>query len=193
MTPRTLENRINRIRLPARERSVVTELTTVISRYTDRAPTRLAQLLNIAFGVVVGPADSRDQKLARAYLRGLEAWQQLVEAEGGSCSSEEVARLLQISKTAVLKRLAAGRLLAWQEERLGAKRFPRWQFDDHGHVLQGFEEVLEILNRDSRLDVRGKMLFFLQEKAALANRTPLQLLRDGKLKEALLAAAAYVE
>jgi hypothetical protein len=31
---------------------------------------------------------------------------------------EEVARLLEISKTAVLKRQATGRMLAWREERL---------------------------------------------------------------------------
>lgn len=104
-----------------------------------------------------------------------------------------MARLLQISKTAVLKRLAAGRLLAWREERLQAARFPRWQFDDHGHVLSGLEGVLEILNHDERLDAWGKILFFLQEKPSLGGRRPLDLLREGKLKEMILAAQAYAE
>ena len=89
-------------------------------------------MLNVAFDLSLGARESREDKLARAILRGLEARQQLAEAEGGSLSSEDTARLLRISKTAVLKRLTAGRLLAWREERLQAARFPRWQFDEHG-------------------------------------------------------------
>ena len=101
--------------------------------------------------------------------------------------------MLQISKTAVLKRLAVGRLLAWREERLQAARFPQWQFDEHGHVLDGLEKVLEVLNQDERLDAWGKILFFLQEKPSLGSRRPLDLLREGKLKEVSLAAQAYAE
>jgi len=119
-------------------------------------------------------------------VRGLAARQELAEAEGGSWSSDDVARLLRISKTAVLKRLAAGRLLAWREERLQAARFPRWQFDENGHVLNGLDEVLEILNQDERLDAWAKILFFLQNKPRLGGRRPLDLLREGKLKEASL-------
>ena len=37
------------------------------------------------------------------------------------------------------------------------------------------------------------ILFFLQEKASLGGRRPLGLLREGKLKEARLAAHAYAE
>ena len=94
---------------------------------------------------------------------------------------------------AVLKRLETGRLLAWREERLHAARFPRWQFDEHGRVLAGLEEVLEILNRDERLDAWGKILFFLQTKASLGEKRPLDLLREGNLKDVCLAAQAYVE
>jgi hypothetical protein len=141
----------------------------------------------------MGAGESREDKLARARVRGLGARQQLAEAEGGSWSSEEVARMLQISKTAVLKRLATGRLLAWREERLQAARFPRWQFDEHGHVLDGLEKVLEVLNQDERLDAWGKILFFLQEKASLGGRRPLDWLREGKPKELSLAAQAYAE
>ena len=173
---------------------MVSELTQVMRRYTDQAPTKWAELMRVAFGVVnPGGGVTRDQKLAQAHIRGLEVRQELLEAEGGSWSSEEVARLLQISKTAVLKRLAAGRLLAWREERLQAARFPRWQFDDHGQVLNGLEDVLAILDRDARLDVWGKVLFFLQEKPSLGGRRPLDFLREGKVTEVRLAAEAYAE
>lgn len=189
----TIENQISRMHLPAREKAMVSELTRVLSRYADETPAKLAQLTSLAFGVTIGGGASREQKLAQAHIRGLEARQQLVEAEGGSWSSEEAARLLHISKTAVLKRLASGRLLAWREERLQAARFPRWQFNERSQVLDGLEEVLDILNEDQRLDTWGKMLFFLQEKPSLDGLRPLDLLRKGKLEPVRLAAQAYAE
>jgi excisionase family DNA binding protein len=123
--------------------------------------------------------------------RGLEARQQLAEAEGGSLSSDEVASLLGISKTAVLRRLEAGRLVAWREGRLQAARFPLWQFERHGRVLAGLETVLKTLNHAQRLDAWGKVLFFLQ--GSLGNKRPLDLLREGRVEDACLAAEAYVE
>ena len=189
----TLEKKVGKLKLPAAKQAVVNEFTDVIRKHQDHARGDLAQLFEIAFGITLGQGKSREDKLRRAQVRGLDARQQLAEAEGGSWSSDEVARMLQISKTAVLKRLAAGRLLAWREERLQAARFPRWQFDDHGHVLDGLEQVLEILNQDGRLDAWGKILFFLQEKPGLGDRRPLDLLRQNKLEEVSRAAQAYAE
>ena len=188
-----LEKPGGKLKLPSDKQAVVDEFTTVIRKHQNQARGELARLFEMAFVFTLGGGESREDKLKRAHVRGLDARQQLAEAEGGSWSSDEVARLLQISKTAVLKRLAAGRLLAWREERLQAARFPRWQFDEHGHVLDGLEEVLEVLKRDERLDAWGKILFFLQEKPSLSDRRPLDLLREGKLKEVSLAAQAYGE
>ena len=189
----TLEKAVGKRNLPVKEQEVVDELSLVIRKHQDQTPTTLARLVGIAFEVTLGSGASREGKLARAHMRGLGVRQQLVESEGGSWSSEDVARLLQISKTAVLKRLACGSLMAWREERLHAARFPRWQFDEHGNVFHGLKDVLEILNADERLDSWGKMLFFLQEKSGWGDRRPLDLLREGKLKELSLAAHAYVE
>src|SRR5205807_6561200 len=133
--------------------------TGVLRRHRDQNPADLARLARVAFDLSIGSKESRQAKLALALSRGLQARQELAEAEGGSLSSEETARLLRISKTAVLKRLEAGRLVAWREERLQAARFPRWQFDKNAQVLAGLEEVLEILNRDDRLDPWAKVLF----------------------------------
>ena len=189
----TFENKRSKVKLPSNEQAVVDEFTGVLRKLQDEDATTLARLLNVAFDISLGASERREDKLARAAIRGLEARQLLAEAEGGSLSSEDTSRLLQISKTAVLKRLDAGRLLAWREERLQAARFPRWQFDKHGQVLAGLEEVLTILNQDERLDAWGKILFFLQEKSDLGGRRPLDLLREGKLKEVCLAAHAYAE
>ncbi len=189
----TIGKQPGKLKLPSNEQAMVDEFTGVIRKHRDQDPTTLARLLNVAFDLSIGARESREDKLARAVVRGLEARQQLAEAEGGSLSSEGAARLLRISKTAVLKRLDAGRLLAWREERLQAARFPRWQFDEHGQVRAGLEEVLAILNQDERLDAWGKILFFLQEKSSLGDRRPLDLLRSGRLKEVCLAAHAYGE
>jgi hypothetical protein len=186
-----LEKRGGKEKLPSHEQAMVDEFAGVIGKHRNENPTTVARLMNVAFRISLGGADARTDKLARAHVRGIEARQQLAEAEGGSLSSENTARLLQISKTAVLKRLDAGRLLAWREERLQAARFPRWQFDLHGRVLAGLEEVLAILNQDDRLDAWGKILFFLSEKSDLEGRRPLDLLRGGKLGEVCLAAQAY--
>ncbi len=191
--PTTLEKASAKIKLPSHEQAMVDEFTGMIRKHRDENPTTVARLLNVAFDLSLGPRDTRANQLARATVRGLEVRQQLAEAEGGSLSSEETARLLRISKTAVLKRLDAGRLLAWREERLQAARFPHWQFDAHGHVLPGLEEVLAILNQDERLDAWAKVLFFLQEKTSLADRRPLDLLREGRLQEVCLTAHAYAE
>lgn len=191
--PATLEKRGGKVKLPSNEKAMVDEFTGVIRKHRNEDPTTLARLLNVAFDLSLGARESREDKLARASIRGLEARQQLAEAEGGSLSSEDAARLLRISKTAVFKRLDAGRLLAWREERLQAARFPRWQFDEHGRVLAGLGEVLAILDQDERLDAWGKILFFLQEKSSLGDRRPLDLLREGRLKEVCLAARAYAE
>ena len=191
--PTTLEKRSGKVKLPLDEKAMVDEFAGVIRKHRDEDPATLARLLNVAFEISLGARESREDKLARAAVRGLEARQQLAEAQGGSLSSEEAARLLRISKTAVLKRLGAGRLLAWREERLQAARFPRWQFDQHGHVLAGMEDVLQILHQDERLDAWGKILFFLREKSSLGGRRPLDLLRAGELKEVCLAAQEYAE
>ena len=191
--PTTLEKKGGKMKLPSNEQAVVDEFTTVIRKHQDQPPGTLARLVGLAFEFTIGAGESREDKLARAHVRGLGARQQLVDAEGGSLSSEDVARMLRISKTAVLKRLGTGRLLAWREERLQAARFPRWQFNEHGQVLAGLDDALQILNQDERLDVWGKILFFLQEKPSLGGRRPLDLLREGKLKEMILAAQAYAE
>jgi hypothetical protein len=191
--PTILEKKRGKLKLPSNERAMVDEFSGVIRRHRDEDPATVARLMNVAFDISIGRNDSRQDKLARAYVRGLAARQQLAEAEGGSLSSDDTARVLGISKTAVLKRLEAGRLLAWREERLQAARFPLWQFDKHGHVLAGLEEALAILSQDERLDAWGKVLFFLQQKSSLEGQRPLDLLRSGKVKEVCVAAHAYAE
>jgi hypothetical protein len=179
--------------LPTEKQAVVKAFSEVIRKHRSQNRVSLAQLASLAFALTLGARATRQEKLALAVARGMESRQKLAEAEGGSLSSEEVARLLRISKTAVLKRLEAGRLLAWREERLQAARFPGWQLDQHGQVLAGLEDVLECLNRDPGLDVWGKILFFLQTNSRLGGQRPLDGLREGKVQAVCRAAQAYAE
>lgn len=175
------------------DQAVVNEFNILLRKHADRSAGSLARLVEVAFSYSFGGGSTRQEKLDLAMARGVLARRELMEEEGGSLSSEAVSSLLGISKQAVLKRLKAGTLLAWREERLNAARFPRWQFDSHGHVLPGLDEVLAILNQDERLDAWAKILFFLQEKASLGGRRPLDLLREKKLDPVRLSAQAYVE
>jgi len=179
--------------LPAEEREVVDELLESLRKHRGQGPAKLAELMATAFAMTVTGfgKPARGAKLALAALRGMEARQRLIDDEGGSLSSEEAARLLGISKQAVLKRLEAGTLLAWREERLKAARFPQWQFNERGAVLAGVSEVLECLHANPRLDDWAKVLFFLQSKPSLDGERPLDFLRKGRVKEVSQAAKAY--
>jgi hypothetical protein len=151
---------------------------------------RLAALASLALQTTAGTRNTRENKLANALARGLVVREKLAIEEGGSYSSEETARLLGISKPAVLKRHQAGRLLAWRSERQGAFQFPVWQFEE-GRPLAGFAEVLRALNEGDSLDDWGKVLFFLQPNAQLGGRRPLDFLRENKTGEVIPVAKSY--
>lgn len=124
--------------------------------------------------------------LAGARLRGLEAKRRLVEAEGGSLSSAQIAKSLQITRQAVDKRRKEGKLLGVE---LGKKgfRYPAWQID-----LPNLERVLDALEgRDSW----EQLSFFLNPSALLDDRPPLEVMREGKydIAEILRAASVYGE
>src|SRR5438105_15745917 len=99
--PTILEKRGANVKLPPNEQILLDEFSGVIRKHRDEDPATLARLLNAAFDLSLGVRESREDKLARASVRGIEVRQQLAEAEGGSLSSEDAARLLRISKTAV--------------------------------------------------------------------------------------------
>ncbi|MGA2543804.1 MAG: hypothetical protein ABSG78_19820 [Verrucomicrobiota bacterium] len=153
------------------------------------APLNLIRLAEIAFCQEF-PVAKADNRLVNAVARGITVRRKLMEAEGGSLSAEEAARSLGISKTAILKRYHKGRIIAWRDERQNAARFPVWQFKDH-KVLEGLEEVLQILNAGSRLDDFGRMLFFLSHLGFLGKKRPVDCLRAGKVHKVLQAAEGY--
>lgn len=121
--------------------------------------------------------------------RGVEAKRKLLESDGGTASSAEVADLLGLTRQAVDKWRRDNRLLAVQT---GGRsyRHPVWQFDA-GDILFGLEEVLDVL---SEHDPWMSLQFFLRENPRLDDERPLDLLRDedeDKFDRVLAAARTY--
>jgi hypothetical protein len=130
----------------------------------------------------------RSAAMRRALMRGIVARTELEGAEGGSCSSEELAERLAITRQAVDVRRKERRLVAWRDAQ-GHWRFPVWQLDQKsGRPLKGLEPSLAALPEDEW----SWMLFFLSPNAELADRArPLDLLRAGRAAPVLAAAQRY--
>jgi hypothetical protein len=131
---------------------------------------------------------TQEDPLAKARLRGIEARQKLLSAEGGTLGIQEVAAHLNISRQAVYKRFRASRLLALDSGRHGYA-FPAWQLAPGG-VLPGIEEALAAL---SDLDPWMKLAFFLGENEATGGESPLAALRQGRVQDVVRAAELHGE
>jgi hypothetical protein len=128
------------------------------------------------------------EPLAPAFLRGIQARNQLLNENGGTLTAEQVAGVLGISRQAVEKRRSAGNLLALTTGRHGY-RYPTWQFTKSG-VIPGFDNVLAVLDR---YDPWMQAAFFLGNNPRLNNQRPLDVLQSGELSAVLKAADAYGE
>jgi hypothetical protein len=124
--------------------------------------------------------------LAGARLRGLEAKRKLVEAEGGALSTAQIAKALQITRQAVDKRRRERKLLGVEVGKKGF-RYPAWQI--------GLPHLAEVLESLGDRDCWEQIGFFLNPSALLEDRTPLDILQEGKhdIDEVLRAASVYGE
>ncbi len=150
------------------------------------APSNCGVLLHaLEYPSVVTVLEEEDP-LATARLRGLEAREQILSAEGGMLSVERVSEHLRISRQAVDKRRQTGKLIGLGIGRHGYA-YPAWQFDERG-VLPGLEEVLKsMLIRDPWMQAA----FFLSGDPRLQGSTPLTRLRRADVDAVVLAARGY--
>ncbi|MGK4005071.1 hypothetical protein WMF31_20760 [Sorangium sp. So ce1036] len=126
--------------------------------------------------------------LMLARLRGVQARDALLAAEGGTLTADEVGEVLHVSPQAVEVRRAAGQLLAVDGGRRGYL-YPSWQLADEG-VLPGLEEILGLLVEHPPL---AKLRFFLSGNHRLDGERPLDRLRRGDLAPVRLAARTFGE
>lgn len=152
------------------------------------APTDNAVLLTALRAAPEAALTTTVDPLAQARLRGLEVARRLLAAEGEPWSVPAVALHLGITRQAVAKRVRAGRLLALDIGRHG-QALPTWQFE-RGGVLAGLEAVLDAL---ADHDPWMKLAFFLSDSPWLADRRPLDVLREGDLPAVLRAARHFTE
>jgi hypothetical protein len=120
---------------------------------------------------------SPDRILATARARGLEARQQLLDAEGGAWTVDQVASHLRVSRQSVDKRRKASKLLALTVGRRGYL-YPSWQFTRRG-VLPGWETILMALAAN---DPWAQVIFTLSPNDRLDNQRPLDALRLWKVE-----------
>lgn len=113
--------------------------------------------------------------LAGAIARGAAVKADLAEQAGGLLSAEAAGRLLGISRAAVDKRRATGRLLALRIR--SDWHYPACQFRGD-EVLPGLAEVLAAMAEASGWSI---LSFLLAPDDALAGSAPLDLLRQGHL------------
>ena len=124
--------------------------------------------------------------LVAARLRGFEQKQKLLQSDGGSKTTAEIASMLQVTSQAITKRRNEGKMIAVE---LGTRGFhyPVWQLD-----LPGLDAVLKVMREK---DGWEKLSFFLNPNDALEAKRPLDALRRKQIPVALVveAAKAYSE
>ena len=121
--------------------------------------------------------------LAAARMRGAQVQQSLLS---GAYSSEEVAKILRMTRQGVDKRRRQGQLLGLSVGRRGY-RYPSWQFQS-GEVLQGLPDVLAAF---TDLDAWTIAVFLTTGDVRLSGKTPLEVLQLGQVDAVVQAAAAY--
>lgn len=123
-----------------------------------------------------------------ARAAGIEARDELLNAQGGSWPVERVAKYLGLTRQAVDKRRKANKLIGLAVGRHGYL-YPSWQFSRNGTV-PGLEDVLGVLHRH---DPWSQVIFMLSPNDRLDGMTPLEVLRKGQTDEVKIAAALFGE
>jgi hypothetical protein len=111
---------------------------------------------------------------------------ELKEAEGGAENREFAASRLSLSLAQLYNRINATpkRVVTWVDG-AGRFRFPRWQFGVNG-LLPGIEGCLAELSDPT--DDWAVMRFFLTPAESAGEKSPLDLLRQSKVQEAITLA-----
>lgn len=115
------------------------------------------------------------------YEEGKKEVQQLKEAEGGGLDRNQAADRLSISIPALHSRRKQGRIVAWPDGGAHRFKFPRWQFGANG-MLPGVEDCLQALRGSDEWAI---MRFFLFPSESIGGKRPLDLLREGRIDEAV--------
>ena len=167
----------------------IAELSELIKRKRPPGvsiPDFLASLFETCANEIgTNPSENEAKKIVLA--RGILARKELEMAEGGSLSAEELAHALGRTRQGIDYLRREGLVLAWRTTQ-GKWRYPAWQLTAQGGLLPGVRECLKALATHSEWE---PMIFFLSPRESLQGKRPLDLLRAGRLEEAIAAAQRH--
>jgi hypothetical protein len=171
------------------ESTAIAELSELIKRKRPPGvsiPDFLASLFETCANQIgTNPSENEAKKIVLA--RGILARKELELAEGGSLSAEELANALGRTRQGIDYLRREGSILAWRTTQ-GKWRYPAWQLTDQGGLLPGVGESLKALNTRSEWE---PMIFFLSPRESLGGNRPLDLLRAGRIRDAIAAAERH--
>jgi hypothetical protein len=122
-----------------------------------------------------------------ALAQGNLARKELELSDGGSLSAEAMANVLGKSQQGLAQLRRTGRLVAWLTAQ-GEWRYPAWQLNTDKQLFPGIRECLRALNTRSQWE---PLIFFLSPRDSLEGKRPLDLLRIGRIDEAVAAAERH--
>jgi len=133
------------------------------------------------------PGSATDEEvITRAQLLGLDTRQQVLEAEGGTLSAEQMARRLHLTRQAIDLRRRNHRLIGLPVGRHGY-RYPAWQLGPAG-IWPWVPQVIDAL---APHDPWQQVFFLLSPHPDLKGKTPLNALRAGRIDEVVTLARTY--
>jgi hypothetical protein len=98
-----------------------------------------------------------------------------------------MANVLGKSQQGLAQLRRTGRLVAWLTAQ-GEWRYPAWQLNTDKQLFPGIRECLRALNTRSQWE---PLIFFLSPRDSLEGKRPLDLLRIGRIDEAVAAAERH--
>jgi hypothetical protein len=136
------------------------------------------------------PKITADQAFERVRLRAVGANEELRDAEGGGLSDAQFAARMGLgSRETIRQYRQKGRIFAWLRD-ARSYRYPAWQIH-RKQLLPGLGEVLAVLKMEKELQPLSIMGYFLTPSDGLDDARPLELLREGKVKEVVADAKRY--
>ena len=138
-----------------------------------------------AIGAEIIP--ERPDPLTEAFLRGAAMKRDMLKAEGGAISAQQLARHLGVTPQGLGRKRDRNQVF-WLDIGDGYV-YPAFQVGKNG-LLLGIREVLKAFAVD---DPWMRVSFMLTGDARLGGNRPIDLLRAGKVEEVAAAAAAFGE
>jgi hypothetical protein len=138
-----------------------------------------------AIGAEIEPEKS--DPLTEALLRGAEMKRDMLKAEGGALSAQLLADHLSMTPQGLGRKRDRNQVF-WLDAGDGYV-YPAFQIGKNG-LLAGIREVLDAFTVE---DPWMRVNFMLTGDARLEGRRPIDLLREGKIDDVVMAAAAFGE